>query len=178
MSKKDELLNAAERKVRTGGYSNFSFRELAVDVGIKSASVHYHFPTKSDLGAELARRYTENFLGALGEPSEISRRGDNPISIYVSLFRKALVEDEAMCLCGLLGAENDALPEKVQVETKRFFEKNIDWLERAYTIQNSGSYDWARTQAIKTLSLLEGAMMISKTLGDNNAFEQAISDLN
>lgn len=46
MSKKAALLQAAENKVRLGGYSNFSFRELATEIGIKSASVHYHFPAK------------------------------------------------------------------------------------------------------------------------------------
>ena len=65
MSKKDDLLKVAEVKVRQGGYNNFSFREIANEVGIKSASVHYHFPTKADLGAELAHQYTDAFLSAL-----------------------------------------------------------------------------------------------------------------
>jgi TetR/AcrR family transcriptional repressor of nem operon len=33
MSKKQELLKAAEDKVRSGGYSNFSFRDLAKSSG-------------------------------------------------------------------------------------------------------------------------------------------------
>lgn len=177
MSKKDELLKAAEVKVRSGGYSNFSFRDLAAEVGIKSASVHYHFPTKSDLGAELARRYTENFLSALGQPSDIIKRGDDPIACYIEQFRTALVEDRSMCLCGLLGAETDALPKAVQAETKRFFLKNIDWLEKAYLFKDSKSHNTAKTNAIKTISMLEGAMMISKTLNDNSAFEQAVAEL-
>lgn len=177
MSKKDELLKAAEIKVRSGGYNNFSFRDLAADVGIKSASVHYHFPTKSDLGAELARRYTENLLNALGQPNDIIKRGDDPISCYVEQFRTALVTDGSMCLCGLLGAETDGLPEKVKAETKRFFEKNIDWLEQAYKAKDPESQITAKINAIKTISMLEGAMMISKTLNDNSAFEQAVAQL-
>ena len=54
MSKREALLKVAEDKVRKGGYNNFSFREIANEVGIKSASVHYHFKTKADLGAEPA----------------------------------------------------------------------------------------------------------------------------
>ena len=68
MNKKQEILKQAELKVREGGYNNFSFRELANDVGIKSASVHYYFPTKADLGAELAAQYTLGFLDLLGDP--------------------------------------------------------------------------------------------------------------
>jgi len=38
--------------------------------------VHYHFPTKADLGAELAHQYTDAFLGALGDFDEIKARGE------------------------------------------------------------------------------------------------------
>ncbi|MFT5578547.1 MAG: TetR/AcrR family transcriptional repressor of nem operon, partial [Paraglaciecola psychrophila] len=68
LSTKEELLKVAQLKVRSGGYNSFSFRELAAEVGIKSASVHYHFPTKSDLGAAVAHQYTDEFLKALGDP--------------------------------------------------------------------------------------------------------------
>jgi TetR/AcrR family transcriptional repressor of nem operon len=177
MSKREELLAAAQSKVRSGGYSNFSFRELATEVGIKSASVHYHFPTKSDLGAELARQYTDRFLSNLGDPLELVSDGKNPIDIYVNQFRNALIMDKKMCLCGLLGAESDGLPDKVQYETKRFFERNIVWLEMAYQVVAAGNKNSAKANAIKTISLLEGAMLVSKTLGDNQIFEQAVIGL-
>ncbi|WP_024610859.1 MULTISPECIES: TetR/AcrR family transcriptional regulator [unclassified Pseudoalteromonas] len=170
MSKKEALLKAAENKVRLGGYSNFSFRELASEVGIKSASVHYHFPTKADLGAELAHQYTNSFLAALGEPNELKASGKNPINVYTQLFRSALVTDRKMCLCGLLGAESDSLPDKVRLEVKRFFNENLAWLAAAHLVNG----DLNPTQsAIQTVSLLEGAMMISKTLDDNSYFELA-----
>ena len=40
-SMKDAILDAAEKRVRHAGYSKMSFRDVAKDVGIKSASVHY-----------------------------------------------------------------------------------------------------------------------------------------
>lgn len=177
MSKKEELLKVAQLKVRSGGYNNFSFRELAAEVGIKSASVHYHFPTKSDLGAALAHQYTDDFLRVLGDPNELYAVGKNPIDVYINLFRNALVQDKKMCLCGLLGAESDSLPDKVRYETKRFFELNIAWLEQAHKViatDNKGLY---RQNAIKTIAILEGAMLISKTLDDNQIFEEAALEL-
>ena len=175
MTKKQALLKAAESKVRKGGYSNFSFRELATDVGIKSASVHYHFPTKADLGAELARQYTETFLGALGDPEALVSEGKDPIDTYVDLFRQALIKDEKMCLCGLLGAETDCLPDKVRAETKQFFERNLAWLERAHKLHKKVDQKEAQLLAIKTVSLLEGAMMISKAIDNNDLFNQAVA---
>jgi TetR/AcrR family transcriptional repressor of nem operon len=174
MTKKQALLKAAEDKVRSGGYSNFSFRELAKEVGIKSASVHYHFPTKADLGAELARQYTDNFISLLGDPVELIKVDKNPITIYATQFRRALLEDKKMCLCGLLGAETDCLPDKVKDETKRFFKLNLEWLQAAYKLNDAINVE---QKAANTLSLLEGAMMVSKALGDNQFFDQAIDGL-
>lgn len=174
MTKKQALLKAAEHKVRSGGYSNFSFRELGKEVGIKSASVHYHFPTKADLGAELARQYTDNFISLLGDPTQIKETGKNPISVYAIQFRRALLEDKKMCLCGLLGAETDCLPDKVKDETKRFFRLNLEWLQVAHKLNNTIDIE---QKAANTLSLLEGAMMVSKALDDNQFFDQAIDGL-
>src|SRR3712207_8206920 len=42
----ERIMDAAERRIRAAGYGGFSFRELAAEVGVKSASVHHHFPTK------------------------------------------------------------------------------------------------------------------------------------
>jgi TetR/AcrR family transcriptional regulator, transcriptional repressor for nem operon len=54
---RDAILSSAEARMGRDGFHGFSFRDLAADVGIKSASVHYHFPTKADLGVRLMRNY-------------------------------------------------------------------------------------------------------------------------
>src|ERR1700721_2376760 len=53
------IMDAAEARMRIGGFNGFSFRDIASDVGIKSSSVHYHFPTKENLAAAVIRRYTD-----------------------------------------------------------------------------------------------------------------------
>ncbi len=37
------IMDAAERRMRIGGFNGFSFRDIAADVGVKSLTVHYHF---------------------------------------------------------------------------------------------------------------------------------------
>ncbi|BDX05189.1 TetR/AcrR family transcriptional regulator [Planctobacterium marinum] len=173
MNKKQQLLKLAEEKVRKGGYNNFSFRELANEAGIKSASVHYHFATKADLGAELAASYTDKFISALGEPDSSA---GNPVSRFVDAFRSALNIDQQMCLCGLFGAESAGLPEKVQRETQLFFERNICWLTHAFMNLSQLDEVIAKQEAVKLLALLEGAMLMSNTMKDNSLFELAIEE--
>ena len=47
--------------MRAVGYNAVSFRDLADDLKVKNASIHYHFRKKADLGVELVERYTERF---------------------------------------------------------------------------------------------------------------------
>lgn len=96
----ERIIQSAENQARTGGYHGFSFREIAKDIGIKSASIHYHFPTKTDLAAELAKRYTEKFNGHLQAISDTDKGLEEQLSSYTALFYHAIKNDQKMCLCG------------------------------------------------------------------------------
>jgi len=177
MSRREEILKVAEDNVRRGGYNNVSHREIADKVGIKSASVHYYFKSKEDLGAELAHQYTDNFLAALGEPGTLIQQGVDPIDKYISLFRHALIKDNKMCLCGILGAEADCLPDKVKFEVKRFFERNLEWVKQSYVLLNPEKSEDALSMAVNLISALEGALMIGKVLEDTQLFDLAVKHL-
>ena len=112
-TKRDEILDTAERMIRTAGYNGFSTRDVANAVGIKAASVHYYFPTKSDIGVAVTERYTERFLDQLGDPEAFEGRQKKTIEHYVDAFRQALVRDGNVCLCAVLGAEIGGLPMEV-----------------------------------------------------------------
>lgn len=160
---RDRILDAAETRARAGGYHGFSFRDLASDVGIKSASVHYHFPTKADLAEALASRYTARARAFLGDPVALGR--DGAIARMTTLFRNALVVDDRMCLCGLFGAERDALPPAVAAATAQFFEMALAYLEQV------------GAPAIELLATLEGSLIVARTLQRPEAFEQAVRRL-
>jgi len=174
-AKAEEILDVAERMARIGGYNGFSFREIAKEVGIKSASVHYHFPGKAELGVAVARRYTERFLNGLGAPDEPGAEPEALLKRYVAAYRSALVDDGLMCLCGMLGAEIAYLPEVVAQEAKRFFEANIAWLTTVLA-RKGGERD-VRADALRMISTLEGALILARSLDDVSAFDAATRGL-
>lgn len=168
------ILDLAEKMARSGGYNSFSFREIAGGIGVKSASVHYHFPTKEVLGAAIAERYTDRFMQALGPPG-----GDAPevmLKRYVAAYRSALETDGLMCLCGIFGAEIANLPEPVAEKTRQFFERNMDWLSAVYRAQGL-SRDQCHIRAALIIATLEGAMILARSLGDLSLFEKITSHL-
>lgn len=161
----DAIMDAAERRIRIAGYCGFSFREVAVDVGIKSASVHYHFPTKESLGAAVARRYTERFLATVDADV---LAGTGVVEAWCHAFRSALSGDGMMCLCGVLGATTGGIPLETMAESKRFFQLALERLR---------GYGLARERAAHVLATLEGAMLLANSLGDPSVFDEATRSL-
>ena len=176
-TKREEILDVAEVMMRKAGYNGFSTREVAAAVEIKPASVHYYFPTKSDIGAAVTERYTERFLETLGPPSAFQGAPGAALAHYIDSFRKALFRDGAVCLCAVLGAEIDDLPEHVRQSTKVFFERNLEWLTTVISDGNEGCRDAASGKAALVLAGLEGAMILSNSLANHTAFERAAERL-
>jgi TetR/AcrR family transcriptional repressor of nem operon len=170
-STREEILDVAERMIRVAGFNGFSTREVADAVGIKAASVHYHFPTKTDMGVAVTERYTDRFIEALGDPERGGPGARQVVTLYVRGFRKALREDGLLCLCAVLGAETGGLPREVARQAKIFFERNLEWLKKA--LASSAGLSPARAQAHAThiLAALEGAMILSKSLDDPGVFD-------
>lgn len=161
--RREAILDVAEKRIRANGYGGFSFREIASDVGIKSASVHYHFPTKSDLAVAVAKRYRERFAEAL-EVAE--RQGVARVEAWRELFDDALTQDGLMCLCGILAVEGASLPAEVAREARAFLEFGM------------ASLDEVRPgEGARILSQLEGAMLIARSAGDPSVFARATDDL-
>ncbi len=175
MSVKQELLDNAEAMVRAGGYNNFSFRDLADQVGIKSASVHYHFKTKSDLVVELVQRYTQRFQEQLEQLS--ASRQQTAAELIYQAFQASLESSGMMCLCGLLAAEGDGLPEEVRLATRDFFLRSQAWLSQQLQQQDQLSATEAETRALALMAILEGAMLLAKVHQDTGLFQRIAGEL-
>jgi len=174
MDRAGTILDVAERRMRQTGYNAVSFRDIASEIGIKSASLHYHFPKKEDLGIALAQRYSENFSAALDVKTAALKTPQDKISAFASIFKAELKERNLVCLCAVLGAEAAGLPDSVIREVKAFFEINIKWLTAQYEALGSDS---PTNDAKITLALLEGAMVLSAVNNDNTIFDAAVSSI-
>lgn len=168
-------MDAARSAVQARGYNALSFRELAKDVGVKSASVHYHFPTKGNLGAALARDYTEQgriYLEALATRPEIGARMDG----YVAIFRQALEDDNRMCLCGIMAAEQHDLPPEVRAEVDRFTDVNVAWIHAQLVNANPAvPGDMIGERALAIFAAIEGAQLVARGRCDISIYDRTIA---
>lgn len=150
-----DIIDSATQMIREGGYHSFSFRQIATELGIKSASIHYHFPSKEDLGVAVTRHYTEQFLKSLGTPIDHKK----PADFYIRAFQDSLEKHATACVCGILSAEVGRLPSSIREALEEFAQKNIKWLEEGLRLQ---CVDWSkakvRDSALSFFSALEGAI--------------------
>ncbi len=168
MDTKAALRELAEQMVRRGGYNSMSFADLAKQVGIRTASVHYHYPTKIDLGVDLMERYHEAFFETLDERTAKVESAKKRLHAYGALFESTLVKDGGLCLCGMLATELPALDATLKAPVERFFRDNVDWIAREVLRgKDRGEFALprpARQVAASLFSALEGAMIVARTL--------------
>ena len=121
------ILDAAERLVQTRGFNGFSYADVAQELSVTKASLHYHFPSKAELGRALIDRYHVDFGEALTAINAKAQKPRKKVRSYIDLY-DSVMRNTRMCLCGMLAAEYATLPEPMQAALRAFFDSNETWL--------------------------------------------------
>jgi TetR/AcrR family transcriptional repressor of nem operon len=174
------ILDVAERLVQERGFNGFSYADVASELGITKASLHYHYAGKAELGEALIRRYSERFVSALEAIEADQSDAPDKLAAYAALYADVL-RGRRMCLCGMLAAEYQTLPRPIRDAVITFFDDNESWLERVLEQgRDSGSLSFAgssRETARMIISALEGAMLVARPYGDLDRFRTASDGL-
>jgi TetR/AcrR family transcriptional repressor of nem operon len=173
-----QILDVAERLAQVRGFNGFSYADVAAELHITTAALHYHFAGKAELGQALMTRYATRFAAALAtvesRVDDAAGRLDAYADIYLDLLRK-----ERMCLCGMLAAEYETLPVPMRDTVLRFFEANEEWLARVLEQGRAeGQLQFAGPSADTAqmiVSSLEGALLVARPFGDIARFQVAAS---
>ena len=174
-SAREAILAAAKRAAQAHGYSGLNFRDLAAEVGIKAASIHYHFPGKADLGAAVARRYWEDTAAELDAMFAESPDPAASLRRYPRIFRISLENDNRMCLCSFMAAEYDDLPEAVKKQVQTFAEVNVAWLGKALSAAGIVSAHESENRARAIFAAVSGAQLLARSRADIWLFDALIA---
>ena len=168
----EKVVDAAEGLIQARGYNGFSYDDVAKLVGIKKPSIHHHFATKSELAAVIAQRYTHRFREMLLQIEGRHVKAIDRLNAYASLFETTFKNDKHLCVCGMLGAESGSLPDIVNLEVANFFRINMDWLTQVFRDGQSAGQLTLNVApeglAEGYLSLLEGAMVVRRTMNESS----------
>jgi TetR/AcrR family transcriptional regulator, transcriptional repressor for nem operon len=176
----ERILDIAEELLRTRGFNAFSYADVAAELGITKASLHYHFPGKGELGQALVSRYSLRFAEALAEIDTETDDASAKLAAYADLYANAL-RGHGMCLCGMLAAEYETLPPAMRESVLAFFDENEVWL--AGVLERGRSDDRLEFErspsdtARMIISTLEGAMLVARPYGELSRFQATATAL-
>ncbi len=175
------ILDLAEELVRSRSFNAFSYQDLADGIGIRKASVHYHFQTKEDLGVALVERLRRQ---AVAWASSLMERNVSPLEkldAYFEFQAESVSSKGMICPHGALGAEYNALPERVQESYIEFLEQIQTWLTsllrkgqaQGVFVDNVPPED----QAALIQSAIQGALQLSRASGKQQRFYAVVKGL-
>ncbi len=168
----DEIMDVTESLIRRKGYQGFSFREIAEIVSIKSASVHYHFPTKDGLCLAILRRYLTRFEAALDEASNSHDLPMDQILHYINMYRHESKNNESIPLCVVLATDIEVLSDDAVDELQEFYRLNLRWLKKTIAQGNKSLNEKdIKRKAAFIFSAMGGSLVTTRTLRDKNHFE-------
>src|SRR3954464_1394603 len=103
------ILDAAQELLQTRGFNAFSIKDLAERVEIRTSSVHYHFPTKTDLCRALISRHRKRVAAVLAGIDEQVTDPRKKLERFAAVFRSTIESGNRMCPFGMLAADSETL---------------------------------------------------------------------
>ena len=175
------LLDLAEAAMRRHGYGGFSYADIARDAGIRKASIHHHFPAKSDLGLAVLDRYSDRHLTMLGDIRITSRLGGQALTRAIEFYRDAMGTGDDLCLLTALANDANALSPAMRdmlaratLATANCFEELLLSGRKDMSISVAGD---PAVEATSILALLNGAQLLARAARDITMFDRAIQPI-
>lgn len=178
---REAILEVAKELLQTRGFNAFSYQDIADRVGIRKASIHYHFPGKEELGVALVDRFRR---GGRAWARNLAAQGASPrekLEAFFSYYRDMARQGREICAYGILSADYNALPDGMRASIQDFLEDHIRWLTDVLAAgREAGAFRTAGTpedQALLVASAIQGAVQIARTAGDPRRYEASVDQL-
>jgi len=171
---REAILAAAKSAAQLHGYSGINFRSIAEAVGIKNASIYYHFPSKAGLAAAVAERYWQDVQQVLEGIRAANPEPKACVQLYPSIFRKSLEDGNRLCLSSFMAAEYEDLPDEVLREIRAFADVNVTWLAQVLADVEVGSAAECERRARAIYTAVAGAQLIARTRADVGLYDDLI----
>ena len=160
------ILAIAEGHLMRRGYHAFSFADIAQELGIKPAAIHYHFATKPELVCAVIQAYARRFDRWVAAVEGLSAA--DRLTGYFEVGR-LLVSDGRVCPLSMLTAEQDAIPADVVEEVRglhaRILAFYVDSLAQARTLGAASFGGSPEDEGGMVACTLVGAQLLARLHG-------------
>ncbi len=171
---KERILTEAESLIQSRGFNAFSFKDIAKAIGIKTASIHYHFPSKEELGVAVITWHMDKISSALCElnGNQALSYKEKIQALFNSVLSLTYNNDEKMCLGGMFASDLQSLPASIQSKARSFFELIMNWIHELL-IQNGYDKDLSCLLSKQIMSQIEGSLLLARLYKDETFLDGA-----
>ena len=166
---KRTIMNLAESLMQDKGFNGFSYANIASELGVKNAAIHYHFPTKEDLTIAVVNRYRERFKLWINNSRVTNLSHEGKLDWFLSIYTETRADKGKVCLVGAMETEFTSIPDTLQSEVQSLHKELLAWLEAILEDgRKDGAFEFkgdAANKAAVVLSTLQGALQMARALG-------------
>lgn len=169
MTTREVIIDKADQYIRNNGYNAFSFKDISNDIGIKTASIHYHFPTKSDLGVATIKEHiarTEALKKRVASESPQIK-----LEAFLAVQTQIKLENK-VCIVGSLATDLNTLDDAIKAELQLFAKIVLEWItEILIEGKELKIFDFQmepRTKAIMIITNMVAIVQLSRLTNDSD----------
>jgi AcrR family transcriptional regulator len=181
---KRTIMNLAESYLQDRGYNGFSYADIASQLGVKNAAIHYHFPTKEALTCAVIQRYRERFKLWTNNVRVKDLSPAEKLDWFFSIYKDIRADQGKVCLAGSLEAQYTSIPEPLQSEVKTLHNELLAWLQATLAEgREAGVFTFNGEPANKAaliIASVQGGLQMARALGTgkfNTVVEQLKADI-
>jgi TetR/AcrR family transcriptional repressor of nem operon len=174
---KKKILDIGEKLILSRGFNGFSYKNISSALGVQNAAIHYHYPSKCDLGVAIIERARHRFQKWSEEIEKKDLNEWQKLDEFFNIYTHYLNSSESVCLSGALETEFKTLPEGIQMATRGLVFDLLAWMENFLLRgRDNGSFSFtgeAKDQAVVLLAIVQGSLQMVRAT-DPTYFEAAI----
>ncbi|WP_413582490.1 TetR/AcrR family transcriptional regulator [Bdellovibrio sp. HCB288] len=129
METKRLALEIAKNHLQLRGYNGFSFQDIADELGIRKASLHYYFASKEDLGLALIEDYSNSFQEWTQKHAELDSL--EKIKKFIDMYSTFSQDGLKVCPGGVFCIDYNTLPPNLKKTVCQLQEQIQEWLTKA-----------------------------------------------
>jgi AcrR family transcriptional regulator len=173
----EHILYLADDLIRKRGFNAFSYTDIAVLMDVRNAAIHYHFPTKSDLGRAVIAK--EQLRIRDYRKFHANADGEHHFKHLIYTFYNRS-KQSAVCLMGALTPEFATFDPEMQQALRQLCIDVQEWVaESLENARSAGALRFngeAANRAALVISTLLASLLLAR-VETNSIFPSTINQM-
>jgi AcrR family transcriptional regulator len=166
---REAILVLAEKLFHERGFRGFSYADLARELDVKPAAIHYHFPGKDELGTAIIERIRDRLQRIAQRFEQEQAPWPLRLDTLFQYYRHLCQEHCGVCAIGVTATEADSISPAMQVQIRLLIKEVLNFLVQVLARgRDAGDFRFegrAEDRATLIFSAMSGALQLQRLTG-------------